>query len=1804
MASSPPASPGIMPQRPMSAMVRPSPRSNSRMSMQSRTGGGSRASDEDSKTAVKVAVRVRPPLRPTDPGYELIPQRFQRSMVQVQSPTSLAIESPQGRKLFVFDRVFTPEVDQAGVWEYLEECISAFTQGYNVSLLAYGQSGAGKSYTMGTSGPAEQDDTDVMGVIPRAATALFEHLEGPKIRNPNRSSMSQLRTPARYSAQQAGAAQAEKNWTLRASYVEIYNEQLRDLLAPDNVPPHERGTVTIREDVKGNILLTGLHQIEVNSVEDLMNVLNQGSTLRQTDATAINARSSRSHAVFSLNLVQKKSKQQATTNTERRFSMPLDGLSGGGETLVTTDSKMHFVDLAGSERLKNTGAQGERAKEGISINGGLAALGKVISQLSSRQAGAHVSYRDSKLTRLLQDSLGGNAITYMIACVTPAEFHLSETLNTVQYAQRARAIQSKPRIQQVEEGDKQAIIDRLKAEVAFLREQIRSAERSGGERRTLAPGERSERQNEREVELQNRLLDSEENYKALGERHAKLIAEMAKARDEEAAENQHRDENAEDIATERLNRSNSFAQAVEQVVLEYEKTIQSLEHSLASTRATLAITEGSLLEKETKCAYTETINGQLQSRLQKLMDRETSTENYLHDLEAKLDGHTSGEEKNATIIMELRKEITRVRENEATCEDYISTLEERLAEADQDAELMQREIDRLEQVVERQRSLGKLDSLLYELDNIQADAPVPEAETGLTNGAGHRRTASRSIAEHSRSQSHVSRQSQMEETIPESGEEDIPEEADELKASAENTTDATTPKPSRSRLATEDRAADYAASPAQSKFVADKLDTVTQELLGLRVEHESTLNEYELLQAKYEEALRALADMQDAVDESRHPQRPRDSMLSVASPLQTRPHSFLSDARTNDTRDGAHLSLKSLSSELSSAMDSPATTVGAPDAETTVSKAEEHGASPTELANSDVMVEMERLKTLAAEREFAERELAERYAQLEQQHQHTLDVVEELKTEVAKAQAATTEAQSPKGNTPVIRRKSSQNVMIIDRAHRSFASLRNIAAENFENQPDVMQNFELNLNSAMHELHSRSERIQELEADVTTAKKEMETKMTIISGLTRERSSLKATSPMDMAMVSTLREQLEQSERRIREMQAAHSAREKELEAQLAELQESLKQATLAAEKATASAQAAAEAQESVRQAPVTSEDSATDIKEAVQPEDSATDIKEAARSEDSAAESKEAVESEDSATNGKEAAELQESLNRVTLAAEEAAESARVASEESAAQIELQEKKISELASELSSWEDRHNTALQSMRDAEEQMAKTIGELEAQLASVSAQLAEAEQKGPEEEKALKEVEAKHKSLVDFLRTEIDEYKGIITTNQSKVTEVEQQHTATKKLLEMATHDRDEAKSELETRNELIAKLEAQIADHEQALKAHQENIGELESKHARDVEEMTSSSKQDVESQLAALKSEHAGRISQLEGDLTEAREDLMKVATQVAFALGLDVSVERISERLEELVSYQKALASLAEVLEAESAKPQNHFPIEEQVALVKKKVVDLETKNKKNSRLVEELEDQLQSNYDQAQMASNRLSTLQMERNVQLEEANAAKIKLQSELDAIREEYASLQSKLDSIHSSGSPERSDSLTGAVRKSSSVASLPSPPPAIPLPPLPNGTSGSNPGTTSPTPRPPSKDIGGTSAAAASVGIIQIQEDQEARIRLIEKHLKAEKQLTATLEEALTDLEQQQNAIRAECDAWRRRGDELEAELKELREKPEQENRYSMQQVEEERRKRRDAEIARAHLEERMNTIAKKKKKGSLNCF
>ncbi|KAI9669508.1 MAG: hypothetical protein M1829_005097 [Trizodia sp. TS-e1964] len=1739
MASSPPGSPQGNPQRPASMMVRPLPRSSSRMSASSKFGGGTAASDEDGKTSVKVgkisptlppcatrwrrpqwlmigafsplAVRVRPPLKNTDPGFELIPQRFQRSMVQVTSPTSLAVDSPQGRKLFVFDRVFGENVDQEGIWEYLLESVNSFVLGYNVSMLAYGQSGAGKSYTMGTSGPAEQGDSKIMGVIPRAAIALFEKLAGG---SDARASSSALRTPTRYSTNsvQTLLKAADQKWTMTATYVEIYNEHLRDLLLPESVPVHERPSVTIREDAKGRILLTGLHQVAINSIHDLLGALNFGSSIRQTDATAINAKSSRSHAVFSLNLIQRKNKAAAANAQEKRFSVPLEAMSGG-DNWITIDSKYHFVDLAGSERLKNTGAQGERAKEGISINAGLASLGKVISQLSSRQAGSHVSYRDSKLTRLLQDSLGGNAITYMVACVTPAEFHLSETLNTVQYAQRARAIQSKPRIQQIsDDGDKVALIERLRAEVAFLREQIRNSER--GERRTNAPQERHERQNEREIDLQNQLLDSQENYTALSQRHAKLIAEMTKMGE---TEDLPLEGNVGDSAVERLKRSNSFAEAVEQVVLEYEKTIQTLEFSLSSTRSSLSATESSLLEKETKCAFVETVNQQLQSRVQKMMDRESSTENYLHDLEAKLDGHTSGEEKNAAIVIELRKEIARVRENEASCEDYISTLEERLAEADQDVELMQREIERLEHIIERQRSLGKLDHLLYELDHIHNDerkSEVGEHGDGPlsknnvddeTRGRSRGISTVTSVATNGHNQDdHSDHISNHEKELEN---DDPPHTNGELK----DTTNLSTP-------AVE---IEYPQqSPAQSKFVAEKLQNVTQELFDLKMEHETTVNEYDNLSAKYQEALQLLASLRESIDESRGLHNE-----SIASPSSTRPTSFLDHQRMSNPRDGEQLlSPQSLSSELSLVGES-SNARDISDVDTAITRPSTH---------EDVLYfEMENLKRLQIEREDNIALLSKQYSELQEQHYDTLDYVEELKAEVQKAKMNS--ATSPTSG-PVIRRKSSQNVMIIDRAHRSFASLRNIAAENFEDRPDVMQNFEVNLNTAMHELHARSERVQELEADNASVKKEMETKMAIISGLTRERSSLKNSSPINMSVVS---EKIMQGEQHIKVLQETHSAREQELLSEIATLRSSVQNRELPSPTA--------------KQVASSEPESSADI--------------------------------------------IQISNDY--------------------------EKKISALQSELEGWEERHKSASSLLKASETRLHETIAELETAMASVEKLREESSKEThlvrEEKDAQLEQQRQLHQETVDSLRREIDQHQSTIVVHLGQLAALQKSHDELSDQYDEAVKSREMFDADLGQHRQMVTNLQEQIEEHELTIQAHQDSLKSLHESHAVEKENLRTSTLAialaEGDARLKEVSSIHSETMDALQSELSSAKAEMETLAERLALALDKDMSANTTDARIfamnmvedvdflhrqqatlqQQISAHEKTIMDLTTLSETTMDELDRLKMQTGRVRELEEENVKVKEQHEKDIRIIEGLEEQLASNYDQHEAANHRFSTLQTERNASIEEANAAKFKAQSELDALREEMNVLQGKLG-IDSEGR-QRSGSVSSVLRKSASVASLPSPPPAIPLPPLPNGAANasSQPGVVPGSPtgsRHPSKEIN-----------TQHVEDQEARIRTIEKHLSAEKQLTHTLEEALTDLERQGNESRKNVEMWKKKCKELEDEVRRLETRPAS-TRWSMQAVDAERKARVEAEAARAHLEERMNAINKKKKKSALNCF
>ncbi|KAF2196763.1 kinesin [Delitschia confertaspora ATCC 74209] len=1698
MASSPPGSPAGAIQRPMSAMIR-SNRSSSRMSMSSKHGG-SRASDEDSRTAVKVAVRVRPPLKSGDPGFDLIPQRFRGSTCQVTSASSLAVDASGGRKVFVFDRVFGEDVDQDGVFDYVSESVNSFVQGYNVSILAYGQSGAGKSYTMGTTGPRDQGDAKVMGIIPRAAAVLFEKIEG---HSGNRASGSGIRAPSRISmggVQSFARPSVNKNWQLKATYVEIYNEQLRDLLLPETTQAHERPTVSVREDAKGRILLTGLTQVPINSVEDLLDALNHGSAIRQTDATAVNAKSSRSHAVFSLNLVQKKSAAAPLTTKEKRMSVPIEAMSGGSENWITVDSKLHFVDLAGSERLKNTQAQGERAKEGISINAGLASLGKVISQLSSRSSGSHVSYRDSKLTRLLQDSLGGNAITYMIACVNPAEFHLSETLNTVQYAQRARAIQSKPQIQQISnDSDKQAVIERLRAEVSFLRDQIRLSERT--DRKKNAPHERAERQQEREAELQNQLLDVQENYTALSTRHAKLISEITKARDSENAETPMLKDAIGDSALERLKRSNSFAEAVESVVLEYEKTIQTLESSLSNTRSSLSASESELLEKETRIAFLESQAQQLQSRIQKAIDREASNEEYVKTLEAQVDSSASGIEKNDTMISDLREKLQKARENEASCEDYISTLEERLAENEQEVDLMQREIERLKHVVERQRSIGKLDNLLYELDNIrQTDAKGEESP--IMNG--HSPSDSDPFVEKRFSGESSGQYSPQVDAITEEEGSERPstpgaEAPDTTVGTYEQRKEDNAPAASGFDLAPEEPM-DVPQSPAQSKYVADKLESVTQELFDLRVEHEATVQDYDKLESKYQEALKTMAELRDTIDEAR--------LRRPSLTASTRPVSFLAEAGVNGLKeeDGQPSASRTLSSELSLAGESPNTsnmgddtypTTEASDAETAQNKSNSNADSDINHDESALAHELKMLKKLNAEKEERVVQLNQSYAELQEQHQDTLDFVEELKSEVHKAQMAARPA-SPTASA-IIRRKSSQNVLSNDRANRAYTSLRNIALDNFENKPDTVQNFELNLTAIMTELQSRSERVQSLETEIATVRKEMEGKMTLINGLAKERSSFKASSPLDISIVAQMQDQIKQSEDQMNQLKELHAQREQELQDQVNALRASL------------------------------------DNQEAGTPMETPHDVPGA--------------------------------FMETPLEVGEA---------------EAQLSQVNGLQKEVAEWRSKHMEAIEAAKRTERNHLGAIQEFQT---------------------AIKALEAEHAARI----ADIEKSK-VGTNNASRLAELEQSHANILRQVEADAEARALTEKELDTHRSLVFNLEKQIEEHKSAIDIHQNGLDSLKQSHTAELES--------ISAQLAEQQSSNQA----LQAELNQAQSEMEHLFKGVASALGEDTDTTRLQSQIETLVGDRKSLEARVEqaTSDLESARSELKFALDRvqklQSTVGELEMINNETvkelekvaeKERKSSRLVQELEDQLNQNWDQHEAANNRLSALQTERSRELEDALQRKENVEREVEESRVKIALLESQLadakrishrESIDPRGDLQRSNSNNSNLRKSTSHTSLPSPPPAIPLPPLP----GSPPPTTTSAPSPPTSRHQSKDIAQA-----QLVEDQEARIRTIEKHLFAEKQLTATLEDALTDLEASSQKTKSEMESFKKKCASLESELEVMR-KERSLARHSLQAVEEERTARLRVEAERAQLEARMAALNKsnQKKKSAFNCF
>ncbi|XP_078070606.1 kinesin-like protein KIF27 [Mustelus asterias] len=380
--------------------------------------------------AVKVAVRIRP----------LLPKEILHNhqvCVRVVPNTQQVVIGKD--RAFTFDFVFGQKSSQEDVYSAcVKPLVISAIEGYNATVFAYGQTGSGKTYTIGGGHIASFSD-ELKGIIPRAIHEIFRNI----------------------------SEHHNIDFHVKVSYIEVYKEELRDLLELQSTSKD----IHIREDEKGNTVIIGAKECEIETPDEMLSLLEAGNAARHTGTTQMNEHSSRSHAIFTMYLNQKQPKNGQPSNADEEHI-----IKESERSFQLISSKFCFVDLAGSERVTKTGNTGERFKESIQINSGLLALGNVISALGDpKRKSIHIPYRDTKITRLLKDSLGGNAKTAMIACISPSSSNFDESLNTLKYANRARDIRNKPIVNYDPDWDR---IDEMELQIKTLREALQNQQSS------------------------------------------------------------------------------------------------------------------------------------------------------------------------------------------------------------------------------------------------------------------------------------------------------------------------------------------------------------------------------------------------------------------------------------------------------------------------------------------------------------------------------------------------------------------------------------------------------------------------------------------------------------------------------------------------------------------------------------------------------------------------------------------------------------------------------------------------------------------------------------------------------------------------------------------------------------------------------------------------------------------------------------------------------------------------------------------------------------------------------------------------------------------------------------------------------------------------------------------------------------------------------------------------------------------------------------------------------------------------------
>ncbi|KAI9085849.1 hypothetical protein K1719_032263 [Acacia pycnantha] len=429
--------------------------------------------DKDKETNVQVLLRCRPlsedELRLNIPSMVSCSE-YKREVTVTQTLANKHID-----RVFAFDKVFGPKAQQRSIYDQaIAPIVNEVLDGFNCTIFAYGQTGTGKTYTMEGGMRNKGGDLPVeAGVIPRAVRQIFDMLE----------------------AQNA-------DYTMKVTFLELYNEEITDLLAAEDnsrsVEEKQKKPPTLMEDGKGCVFVRGLEEESVYGVNEIYALLERGASKRRTADTLLNKRSSRSHSVLTITIYVK----EAVI---------------GGEELIKC-GKLNLVDLAGSENILRSGAREGRAREAGEINKSLLTLGRVINALVEHSA--HVPYRDSKLTRILRDSLGGKTKTCIIATISPSAYCLDETLSTLDYASRAKNIKNKPEANQ--KFSKAVLLKDLYVEIERMKEDVRAAREKNG---VYVPHERFARE-EAEKKARNEKIEQLENDLSLSEKEVDKFREL------------------------------------------------------------------------------------------------------------------------------------------------------------------------------------------------------------------------------------------------------------------------------------------------------------------------------------------------------------------------------------------------------------------------------------------------------------------------------------------------------------------------------------------------------------------------------------------------------------------------------------------------------------------------------------------------------------------------------------------------------------------------------------------------------------------------------------------------------------------------------------------------------------------------------------------------------------------------------------------------------------------------------------------------------------------------------------------------------------------------------------------------------------------------------------------------------------------------------------------------------------------------------------------------------------------------------